>query len=67
MYNILLPFSATDTQRISAYKNDADKATTDEEKAARMETYYAERAKAADKIIAKDQRTGWFSNDDASN
>lgn len=67
VYNILLPFSATDTQRISAYKNDADKATTDEEKAARMETYYAERAKAADKIIAKDQRTGWFSNDDASN
>ena len=27
----------------------------------------AERAKAADKIIAKDQRTGWFSNDDSSN
>lgn len=67
VYNILLPFSASDTQRISAYKNDADKATTDEEKAARMEMYYAARAAAADNIVAKDQRTGWFSNDDASN
>ena len=67
VYNILIPFSATDTQRISSYKNDADKATTDKEKAARMEKYYAARANAADNIVAKDQRTGWFSNEKSSN
>lgn len=67
VYNILIPFSATDTQRISSYKNDAEKATTDAEKAARMEKYYAARANAANNIVAKDQRTGWFSNEKASN
>ena len=67
VYNILIPFSATDTQRISSYKNDADKATTDKEKAARMEKYYAARANAAENIVAKDQRTGWFSNEKSSN
>ena len=67
VYNILIPFSVTDTQRISSYKNDAEKATTAAEKAARMKKYYAARADAANNIVAKDQRTGWFSNEKASN
>ena len=67
VYNILIPFSATDTQRISSFKNDAEKATTAAEKAARMKKYYAARADAANNIVAKDQRTGWFSNEKASN
>lgn len=64
VYNILIPFSATDTQTLSAYKNDANASNlTKAEKARRMETYYAVRARLAQNIVAQDQRTGWFTND----
>lgn len=67
VYNILLPFSAVDANVLSAYKSDAESAKTAAEKAKRMKTYYAERAKLAKNIIAQDQRTSWFSNDTTAN
>lgn len=67
VYNILLPFSAVDANVLSAFKSDAESAKTAAEKAKRMETYYEERAKLAENIVAQDQRTSWFSNDTTAN
>ncbi|MDD6995559.1 MAG: hypothetical protein SPH68_02645 [Candidatus Borkfalkiaceae bacterium] len=67
VYNILLPFSANDTNALSAAKSDAEKANTSAEKAKRMGTYYKERARLANNIVAQDQRTSWFSNDSTAN
>lgn len=67
VYNILLPFTAVDTNALTAPKSDAESANTAAVKAQRMAKYYAERAKLADNIVAQDQRTSWFSNDTKAN
>lgn len=67
VYNILLPFSANDANALSAFKTDADNAKTPAVKAERMQTYYKERARRAQNVVAQDQRVTWFSNDTAAN
>lgn len=68
VYNLLIPFSAHDSQTISATKKIADAATDKTaEKVKAQSDYYEARALAALNVKAEDQRTSWFSNTKSSN
>lgn len=68
VYNLLIPFSAHDSQTISAYKNIADGLTDKTAKKVQAQNdYYTARAKAATNVKPEDQRTSWFSNTSSSN
>ncbi len=58
VYNILLPFSATQSQILSTYTNDTGLKKTE---------FYEKRAALLENIRAVDLRTPWFSADEDSN
>ena len=58
VYNILLPFSTTQSQILSTYTNDTGLRKTE---------FYEKRAALLENIRAKDLRTPWFSADEDSN
>ncbi len=58
VYNILLPFSATQSQLLSTYTND---------KGLQKGEYYAKRADLLTNIKGKDLRSTWFSKNDDKN
>lgn len=51
VYNILLPFSSTQSYTLSAYQNDAGLSTAE---------YYEKRAELLSQILATDQRGSWL-------
>lgn len=58
VYNIVLPFSATQSQILSTYTNDTGLRQTE---------FYTKRAALLENVRAKDLRTPWFSADEDSN
>jgi len=54
VYNILLPFSQTQSYELTAVKNDTGLSDGD---------YYEKRAAIADNILATDQRESWFTGE----
>ncbi len=66
VYNILIPFSATDSQRlqIARGKGVTDVSTLSLEK---QKAYYSIRAEVLEGVKAKDQRASWFSNNEDKN
>lgn len=57
VYNILLPFSASQQQILSTYTNDT----------LNKDAYYEKRKELLEKVEGKDLRAAWFSNDEDSN
>lgn len=63
VYNILIPFSATDEQSLDvAGRDDFDSLSVEEQK-----TYYKKRSEILSGVQAKDKRAAWFSNNEDSN
>lgn len=58
VYNILLPFSKTQTQLLSTYTND---------KGLEKREFYQKRAELLENVKGKDLRAAWFSKDEDSN
>ena len=58
VYNILLPFSKTQTQLLSTYTND---------KGLEKREFYQKRAELLENVQGKDLRAAWFSKDEDSN
>lgn len=64
VYNILLPFSATDNQTLDIARN--NQTSVDSLKLTEQEAYYKTRQQVLEGVKAKDQRAAWFSNNEDS-
>lgn len=64
VYNILLPFSATDSQTLDIARN--NQTSVDSLNLTEREAYYETRQQVLQGVKGKDQRAAWFSNNEDS-